>query len=276
MLSKCMYSDPYCKELGLQYGQVRKDAILTNAGWFSHLGEKLGVGDISMSDLQEISRRLPVGEIFFILSEADCLSMPSGLDRLAPGINFVIDNAVWAANSADIFRIDSTIQNQNLEIRDGVSYIRLPRNAAHNNWAVGYAAPAQYIKTIERGAYYGLDVYHMQDESSWAVGKWDEVYAAATQSAYDLLWDTDPEVFKRFVILNSQDLASISIMQEHAENICNSLISKILGKELNNCLDYMVREKGVAYYLDLFDGLEYASDTVPGLPPGLLAYRVDK
>ena len=271
-----MYSDPSCKELGLQYGQVRRNAILTNAGWFSHLGEKLGVGDIAMSDLQEISRRLPIGEVFFFVSEADCLSIPSGLDRLAPGIDFVIDNAVWAANSADIFRLDSTIQNQILETRDGVSYIRLARNAAHNNWAVGFAVPAQYIKSIERGAYYGLDVYNMQDESSWAVGKWEEVYTAANQSAYDLLWDTHPDIFKRFIILNNNDLQAISIMQENAENVCNSLLAKLLGKELTKCLDHMVREKGAAYYLDPIDRTEHASDTIPGLPTGLLAYRIDK
>jgi len=269
-----MYSDPSCQELGLQYGQVRKDAVLTNAGWFSHLGEKLGVGDISMKDLDQISRKIPSGEIFFALSEATCLSLPSHLDRLSPGIDFIIDNAVWAVNSADIFRLDNNILNQLLEIRDGVSYVKLSRIAARNNWVTNPVKPSLVVK-VEKGAHWGLDVYHMQDNTAWAVGNYTECYDAASKAAYDLLWDTDPDIFARFIVLNSNDLASIKIMQQQAEQKCNNLISKLLAGQVNKCVDYMLQQDGLAYYLDLIDHLEHPSDSVPGLPTGLLAYRVD-
>lgn len=274
MLSKCMYSDPNCREFGLQYGQVRNNFIATNAGWFSHLGDKLGVGDLSMEDLAEIGRKLPIGEVFFVLSEAACLSMPSSLDRLSPGIDYIVDNAVWAVNSADIFKLDSSINNQILETRDGVSYIRLARAAAVNNWVVGLAVPA-FIQRIEPKSHWGLDIYHMQDGTAWAVGDWAACYEAASKAAYESLWDTDPEVFARFIILNQYDKESIVEMQEVAGHKCNNLLAKLLGNQLNKCVDFMIRDKGFAHYLDLIDGKEFESDTIQGLPPGLLAYRVD-
>lgn len=274
MLYKCMYSDPNCRELGLQYGQVRQNAILTNAGWFSQEGEKLGVGDISMDDLARISRSLPTGEMFYVLTEANCLSLPQHLDRLAPGIEFVLDKAIWAANSADVFRIDSTINNQVLEIRDGVSYVRLARQAAINNWSVGMAVPTK-IQRVEKGKHWGLDVYHMQGGTAWAVGSNSEAYDAAARAAVESLWDTDPDIIGRFIILNQDDKDSIAAMQSQVEYRCNNLLSKLLGSQLPKCLAYLLQQNGYAYYLDIIDNMQHASDDVPGLPTGLLAYRVD-
>lgn len=274
MLNKCMYSDPNCRELGLQYGQVRRKAILTNAGWFSHSGEKLGVGDLSMDDLAEISRNLPVSEMFFAISEADCLSIPAKLDRLSPGIEYVVDNAMWAANSADIFKLDSSINNQILELRDGVSYVKLSRTAAINNWVVGLAVPA-YIKSIDKASHWGLDIYHMHDGSSYAVGPYQECYDAAGKAAYESLWDTDPDIFARYITLTDFDKEVISEMQDTSGHKCNNLIAKLIGNQLLKCIDYMIRNKGFAYYLDLIDNVEHESDTIPGLPTGQLAYRVD-
>lgn len=274
MLSKCMYSDPNCMELGLQYGQVRQKAVLTNAGWFSHDGEKLGVGDLSMQDLAEISRNIPIGETFFALPESVCLNFPSNLDRLSPGIDFVVDKAVWVANTADVFKLDNTINNQVLETRDNVSYIKLARSIAVNNWVVGLAVPA-YIQKIDKASHWGLDIYHMRDGAAWAVGDYSACYDAASKAAYESLWDTDPDIFGRYIILTNYDKECIGEMQETSGHKCNNLIAKLLGGQVNKCIDYMLKNNGFAYYLDLIDNKEYPSDTIPGLPAGLLAYRVD-
>jgi hypothetical protein len=269
-----MYSDPSCQEFGLQYSQIRKNAILTNAGWFSNVGEKLGVGDLSMQDLVSLSRGLPIGEVFFAISEADCLSIPSNLDRLSPGIDFVVNNAIWAANSADIFKLDSSINLQKLEMRDGVSYIKLSRTEAINNWVAGLAVPV-YIKKIDKASHWGLDIYHMHDDASYAVGAYQACYEAASKAAYESLWDTDPDIFARYIALTSYDISSIAEMQEASEHKCNNLIAKLLGNQMPKCVDYMIRHKGFAYYLDLIDNTEIVSDTIPGLPLGQLAYRID-
>ncbi len=275
MLTKCMFTDPTCRELGLQYGQVRQNVILTNAGWFSHLGEKLGVGDLSMQDLSDINKGLPVGEIFFALSEATCLSIPANLDRLAPGIDYVVEHAVWAVNIADIFKIDSKISNQVLEIRDGVSYIKYARTAAINSW-VATLAVQSHFKKIEKKSHWGLDVYHMYDGSQYAVGDYSEAYEAASKAAYESLWDTDPDIFARYITLTAIDKDVMLAMQLTSGHSCNNLIAKLLGGALTKSIDYMIRNKGFGYYLDTIDSQEHISDTVPGLPPNLLAYRIDE
>lgn len=274
MLTKCMYSDPNCKELGIQYAQTRVNAVLNNAGWFSHDGDKLGVGDLSMQDLLEISRNLPIGEVFFVLSEGTLLSLPSNLDRLSPGIEYVVANASWTVTSADIFKLDSLINVQDIEIRDGISYVKYARTAAVTNWVVGLAVPSK-IDYIRKNSHWGLDIYYMQDKSVWAVGNYSECYDAASKSAYESLWDTDPDILARYVILTEYDRECITEMANVCGHKCNNLVSKLLGNQVNKCVDFLIMQNGFAFYLDLIDKLEHLSETIPGLPAGKLAYRVD-
>ena len=47
------------------------EVVLRNAGWYNQKGERLGCGDISVSDMERISKGLNKHELFVILSESD-------------------------------------------------------------------------------------------------------------------------------------------------------------------------------------------------------------
>ena len=72
MLTPGMYSDFSCKTFGLSYNQTRSNPIVRNAGWFNSSGERLGLGDISLEDLHNVSLGIDNSEVLFILSENDC------------------------------------------------------------------------------------------------------------------------------------------------------------------------------------------------------------
>lgn len=57
---------------GLRTGQMRSGGKLThNSGWYSAAGDKLGWGDLSVSDFRKIQSCLEEGQVFVVLSEQD-------------------------------------------------------------------------------------------------------------------------------------------------------------------------------------------------------------
>lgn len=64
----------YCggsRLFGLQEGAMKTADFVHNGGWFNTKGEKLGWGDLSITDIQRIAECLQEGELFLILSERD-------------------------------------------------------------------------------------------------------------------------------------------------------------------------------------------------------------
>jgi hypothetical protein len=136
-LTKCIYgveNDPKKTPFGLINNQIRHNSIINNAGWFNINGEVLGRGDLSLQDFQNISKSLPLGEIFIALTEADStFDMPSNLDRLSPGKDYVFNKAVWLVGTAEtgknvIMRVrdSSQVKTEVIET-DGVKYVRVPK-----------------------------------------------------------------------------------------------------------------------------------------------------
>lgn len=99
-LTKFIYgyeTDPKKTPFGLLSNQIRPDALVFNAGWFNQNGERLGRGDISLSDLKQIFKHINYeNTCFFVLSETDTIwNMPENIDKTAPGLDYVLKNTIY-------------------------------------------------------------------------------------------------------------------------------------------------------------------------------------
>ena len=177
-LTQGMYSDLSCNTFGLMYAQNRTDEVIRNAGWFNKAGEKLGWGDLSIRDMDNISALLPDGELFLALSEADSnWNMPSNIDRFAPGLDYVMQNVVWLVSAfkatndtkylvKDFITIGSAMHSNNTSVfksEDQVDYYEITRDKLFK--AIGYDNGIFYNversldSTLMPESYYGLSVY---------------------------------------------------------------------------------------------------------------------
>lgn len=139
-LTKCIYGNefnPKKTPFGFLNDQIRTDSVINNAGWFNIKGQRLGSGDLSIKDLQLVSKTISNTEAFFVLSEADTTwNLSSDMDRTEPGIDYVIKNCVWVAGRLDnkniLVRVRDDISAQEEAIKDGVKYNRLPRKTLYD------------------------------------------------------------------------------------------------------------------------------------------------
>jgi|ERR1019366_974582 hypothetical protein len=134
LLTKLVYGieiDYHKTPFGILAGQVKGDSVCNNGGWYNINGEKIGSGDLSMKDLQTISKHIPSSEVFLILSEYDAaFNMPSHLDRHEPGKDYVLSKALWVVGKDTggiILRVGDRNDKPEEDERDGVKYTKLSR-----------------------------------------------------------------------------------------------------------------------------------------------------
>lgn len=279
MLYAGMYSDPNCKLFDLSYGQLKANPLIASASWYSEKGDRLGSGDLIITDLQKIHQSLPLGEGFFVVPELASLNLPSGLSWLNPGLKWIIDNAAWIITMADIYKIDDSILNQEVSDKEGVSYVKITRTTAKSFFSPSPGSKNTYnvscVKEVIMNSYWGLDVYKMFDGSMWAVGDYSSCHNAAIKVIESHLWKNDPSTLTKFLHLTSEDLYSIGLMQDYCKEKSNGIIRKLLGNDYLKYCESILSKASIAYYLDPIDSKEYYSDQINGLPTNLLAYRVD-
>lgn len=128
--------------------QQRVDAVVKNGGWFNYCGDKIGRGDLNMADLAKIAKSIPGGEAFFVLSEVDSIwDMPSGLDRSAPGIDYILKTATWLiSKSTGVVRARDDISKGDIGDSSGVRYSRIPRKELVSSF--GSTSKTSATKTI--------------------------------------------------------------------------------------------------------------------------------
>lgn len=135
LLTKCVYglqTDPKKTPFGLLNNQVKIDNTIQSAGWFNIKGERLGCGDLTIKDMDRIAKHISAEEIFVAVGEANCeWNMPAGIDRTAPGFDYVISKAVWVMAKSNIggivLRVRDDIEKQEEAEKDGIKYLRIPR-----------------------------------------------------------------------------------------------------------------------------------------------------
>ena len=131
---------------GLATSQMRTQDLVHNGGWYNRAGEKLGWGDLSPEDFRRISREIPEGELFIVLSEYDsfwpfveknpgtvgtsCTTSPSGE---APGPDYVATKCLYIIRRGEMLLVDvrnsvtTTFAN-----RDGLTFRVIKRPAVRD------------------------------------------------------------------------------------------------------------------------------------------------
>jgi hypothetical protein len=130
-------TDAKATPFGFLNEQMRTNGILNNAGWFNGAGEKLGFGDLSISDFDTIAKNHHADDIFLVCSEFDTSwNMPNHLDSQAPGLDYIMKNCIWAVYNNRIIKVRNTISKSIDDDMDGIPYSHVPRTDFHK--LVGY------------------------------------------------------------------------------------------------------------------------------------------
>ena len=107
-------------DFGLQTGQMRAINKMThNSGWYNAQGERLGWGDLSITDMANIRSLLEPDQSFVVLSESDSFwnfvektggygwQAETNADIEAPGVQYIKDNMMYLINRDGIFGISN-------------------------------------------------------------------------------------------------------------------------------------------------------------------------
>jgi hypothetical protein len=177
LLTKSVYgleTDPNKTPFKLINGQQKLNGIISSAGWFNGKGERLGYGDLSIKDINRISKNIPDNEMFYVLSEVDASwDIPKELDRSAPGTDYVINNASWIIGQKLIIRSRSDIfglrDKEDIVEKDGVSYNRLSRDEVRKLFSI-----AEKAKKAEAAK--------IKEDKAKSVGELDAFFPSSTYS----------------------------------------------------------------------------------------------
>lgn len=295
-LTQGMYSDINCKMFGIKYGQQSLNDVVRNAGWFNHLGEKLGMGDLSILDLDNIASDIPNDETFIILDEStSSWDMPKDLNRFNPGIDYLMQNAVWivsgfTATKYEVYKVvDYVTKNGVVNYKDAylgmvqhnIPYTEITRDRLFSTLGYQggqfYHVPKTINTVIRKDSYYGLDVYEFSTGAVWAVGNADAACKAAERKLKDSLHDTNFDLLINYLPFYSEDIKILKQMSDKYGDELSHIIKVMLGENLNAYVEHQLARKGCGVVLASYDSIELYSMDVPGLPqaPELFAYRVD-
>ena len=146
-LIKGMYGHefgPTSDLFGLRCGQVRGggNAKMThNSGWYNKAGEKLGFGDLSVTDFQRISKELADGELFIILGESAsfwnfvtqhgiigsmCQTKPT---VEAPGVEYTAKYAMYVIARNQLYCVSNEESKKETSWRRGLEFRVLSSSA---------------------------------------------------------------------------------------------------------------------------------------------------
>lgn len=282
-LTQGMFADVSCNAFNLSYGNRRSDALITNAGWFNSRGERLGFGDLSLKDFDTIFLNMTDDEVFIAISEADSTwDFPSDLDRNCPGIQYVMNRARWAVSTiydsaACVFQvIDSPLQHKETIIKpcgtyykyDRLGFFKSVKFDGHKFTALKSAVVVDKIYTSN---YYGLDEYHMSDNTIWACGNYNQAVLAATTKARNTLHMQDSSLFRDLTVASNIEIDAMDLLVSHYGVAANQIIVKILGNDNTNyVIENIIASKGLGILS--IDGVMHRE--VEGLPHGQYYFRV--
>ncbi len=278
-LTKAMYGDLNCNLFGLSYGQIRTDALIQSAGWFNNKGEKLGYGDLNLQDLICIRRNL-CEDNFIVLSEGNSLwNIPSGMDKTAPGLEYVMENASWVIDCGVIYRVANLNKEFEWVDTDDGTYLKCTK--AYLFEAVDYPkTPAPItVRSADDGTHYGLKTLWISDSITmnpvlYAYGTLKEFEESAIRKAEDMMWVyTTYASINKFVPISVEDMNSLDAAIEKKEKKANGLIRIILGKHLPDFIKHLAKSN-MAELMSPLDGDVFLPGDIYGIPKDCYAVRI--
>lgn len=94
---------------GLYNGQMRLTHAVHNGGWYNKAGERLGVGDLDVDDLETITLGLEEDELFIVLPEHasyDRFFKGTFVDAITPGPAHVAAEAIYIIGPCEVMLVD--------------------------------------------------------------------------------------------------------------------------------------------------------------------------
>ncbi len=138
---------------GLCVGQMRRNEIGHNVGWYNKQGEKLGWGDLNAADFTNLTEELQEGELFVVLGEQDSYwkfvsfgAASMNVDRTAeaPGPEYVAAKCRYIIQRGKVWLVDaysSRTLGEEVDIGRGNSKVHTTvasREEAHRLLGVPY------------------------------------------------------------------------------------------------------------------------------------------
>jgi hypothetical protein len=129
----------YDNELGqrsdlfdLYSGQMRGGSgkLTHNSGWYNKSGEKLGWGDLSVSDMKRIAKEIGNDELFIVLSEGNShwnfvgCTATVDLDEHAPGAQYVAEKAMYIIGRRKYYYVERflTVEKEAKTVSGGLTF----------------------------------------------------------------------------------------------------------------------------------------------------------
>ncbi|MBK8254951.1 MAG: hypothetical protein IPK82_20125 [Polyangiaceae bacterium] len=131
--------------------------------------------------------------------------------------------------------------------------------------------------------HYGLPIYEVDGEE-YAVGTEEQAENAVKLAIVDSIWAFKPEFLTTFLRRHmphvrrfpAKDLEkALRVAQEKLSEDAAALIWALVGTLIDTFEQAVVAADGRGHFLSPYDGKERRSDTVPGLPEGRVAYRLN-
>ncbi len=123
--------------------------------------------------------------------------------------------------------------------------------------------------------YYGLTCYEV-DGKEYAVGTDKECKVAARRFVRETLWAFRTDYLAGYLNWEESVTKAIRKVQEDLCEDANPVIAKLIGssRDIDTFCDTAIDDDGRGHFLASYDGEEIDSDSIEGLPKGLIAYRI--
>lgn len=121
--------------------------------------------------------------------------------------------------------------------------------------------------------HYGLAVYEVDGEE-WAVGTEAQAQKAAETYVADTLWAFNADYLINYMP-NGMTSEAVMAIQESLSEGANDAILALVGAKKKKLIKDAIASDGRGHMLAGYDGREWDSDDIEGLPRGKVAYRIN-
>ena len=124
---------PLLDSFGLHTGQLRSvdysnrgkrgidEKLVHNGGWYIREGEKIGWGDLSLGDMENVQHRLEPKGAFIVLSEAD------SRENEGSDLSDALGKCLWLIVPGAIYEVNDYATRRVPVETGGISYATIPR-----------------------------------------------------------------------------------------------------------------------------------------------------
>ncbi len=199
------------------------------------------------------------------------------MDKSAPGIEYVMENASWVVDVARVYRVANINTEYEWVDFEKSTYLKCTRSYLWTE--LNYPKAKVEVAKCEDDSYYGLKTMHLLDSVTmnivlWAYGSLDEFEKASVRKAEDMMWlyATYADINK-FVPISVNDMEALEAAFDKKEKKANGLIRIILGNKLPDFIQHIAKKHRTDLMSPL-DGEVYLPGDIAGIPHDKYCVRI--